>query len=257
MSAELQASRRDATLILTISNPGMGNAMHADMAAAAIETMSTAERDDSIKVVVVTGNDRAFSIGTDLTFLLERQVQNMEAHFNSLDNLQGWIDAIRDCPKPVIAAVEHSATGAGLALALGCDLLVAGTSASFAVSNTHAGLPPEGGVSWFIARMLPPQLAAEILLAGQPVGAMRLHALGVVNRVTPDGQALDAALSWADEIAQRPSDVCERIKGLLRDARISSLAEQFALEKQYLLERLSCGSSAESVQASLQNRQSQ
>lgn len=254
MSAELQASRRDATLILTLSNPGMGNALHADMSAAAIETMSTAERDNSIKVVVITGNDQAFSIGTDLA--LNRQTQDGERHIGSLDNFQGWIEAIRDCPKPVIAAVEQCAAGAGFSLALACDMLVAGASARFAMPHAQAGLLPEGGGSWSIARALPPQLAAEVLLGGQPISAERLQLLGVVNRVVPDGQALDAALSWADELAERPSDVCEHIKILLRDAQINSLAEQFRLEKQYLIERLSCSDSAESGQVFLRNRQS-
>lgn len=253
MSAELQASRRDATLILSLSNPGMGNALHADMSAAAIETMSTAERDSSIKVVVITGSDQAFSIGTDLA--LDRQIQDAERHFGSLDNFQGWIDAIRDCPKPVIAAVEHCAAGAGFSLALACDMLVAGKSARFAMPHAQAGLLPEGGGSWFIARALPPQLAAEVLLGGQPISAERLQLLGVVNRVVPDGQALDAALSWADELAGRPSDVCEHIKILLRDAQSNSLAEQIKLEKQYLIESLSRSDSAESGQVLLHNRQ--
>lgn len=255
MSAELQASRRDATLILTLSNPGMGNALHADMSAAAIETMSTAERDSSIKVVVVTGTDKAFSIGTDLAHLVDSHASDTERHLDTLSTLQGWIDAIRDCPKPVIAAVEHTAAGAGFSLALACDMIVAGTSARFAMSHVQAGLPPEGGGSWFIARALPRQLAAEILMEGQPIGAQRLHALGIVNRVVPDGQALDAALSWADEIARLPSDGCEQIKILLRDAQTNSLAEQFALERQHLVERLSRSDAADSVKAFLRNRQ--
>lgn len=257
MSAELQASRRDATLILTLSNPGMGNALHADMSAAAIETMSTAERDSSIKVVVVTGSGKAFSIGTDLALLAEGQTLDRERQLDTLSNLQGWIDAIRDCSKPVIAAVEHSAIGAGFSLSLACDMIVAGTSARFAMSHAQDGLPPEGGGSWFIARALPRQLAAEILMEGQPIGAQRLHALGLVNRVVPDGQALDAALSWADEIARLPSDTCERIKILLRDAQTRTLGEHFTLEKQHLIERSSRSDAADGVQAFLRKRQAE
>jgi len=91
--------------------------------------------------------------------------------------------------------VEGAAAGAGFSLALACDLIVAGNTAKFVMAYVKVGLTPDGGGSWFLARALPRQLATEIILEGKPVLASRLHDFGLVNRLVPDGTALDAALA--------------------------------------------------------------
>ncbi|HEY4540978.1 MAG TPA: enoyl-CoA hydratase-related protein, partial [Noviherbaspirillum sp.] len=130
MSAELKASRHDTTLILTLSNPDARNALHPDMYAAAIETLTTAERDDSLRAVVLTGAGGYFSAGANLRQLLETRNQSAVAQAAAVDQLHGWIEALRNCPKPVIAAVEGGAAGAGCALALACDFIICAESAS-------------------------------------------------------------------------------------------------------------------------------
>ena len=157
------------------------------MYAAAIETLTTAERDDSIRAVVLTGADNFFCAGGNLNRLLENRALEQSVQADAIDRLHGWIDALRACPKPVIAAVEGAAAGAGFSLALACDLIVAGASAKFVMAYVQVGLTPDGGGSWFLTRALPRQLASEILLEGKPVPAPRLQALGLVNRVVPDG----------------------------------------------------------------------
>lgn len=254
MSAELQASRSDDTLILTISNPGARNALHPDMYAAAVETLTTAERDDSIRAVVLTGADGCFCSGGNLNRLLENRTKDPEVQAQSIAQLNGWIEAIRDCPKPVIAAVEGVAAGAGFSLALACDLIVAGASARFVMAYVKVGLTPDGGGSWFITRALPRQLAAEILLGGQPQEARRLHELGVVNRLVPDGTALDAALAWADEFAAQSPNALERIKSLTHDAQRNSLAEHVETEKRHFVESLHHRDGLEGISAFLEKR---
>lgn len=235
MSAELQASRRDATLILTLSNPGTNNALHPDMYAAAIETLTTAERDDTVRAVVLTGAGGNFCSGEKLHRLTEERVRE---ETESLTQLHGWLEAIRDCPKPVIAAVEGMATDAGFALALACDLIVAAASAGFAMDRVKAGVVPSGGGTWFLMQALPQQLALEILLEGKPVPAARLQQAGVVNRVVADGTALNTALAWADTLAALPADALEGIKSLAHNARRNTLAEQVEAERRHLVESL-------------------
>ena len=235
MSAELQASRRDATLILTLSNPGANNALHPDIYAAAIETLSTAERDDSVRAVILTGAGQHFCSGESPHRMLEGRSRDIT---ESLDHLHGWIDAIRDCPKPVIAAVEGMASDAGFSLALACDLIVAGASATFAMAQVKAGLTPNGGGSWFLSQALPRQLAMEILMDGRPVPAARLHELGIINRLVADGAALDAGLAWADTLAALPADAIEGIKSLVQEAQHNTFAQQIASEKRHVIERL-------------------
>lgn len=254
MSAELQASRQDATLILTISNPGARNALHPDMYAAAIETLTTAERDDSIRAVVLTGADRFFCAGGNLNRLLENRSKDKSVQAESIDNLHGWIEAIRDCPKPVIAAVEDTAAGAGFSLALACDMIVAGASAKFVMAYVKVGLTPDGGGSWFLTQALPRQLAAEILLGGAPVSAERLHQLGVVNRLVADGSALDNALAWADELAALSPNAIERIKSLTSEAQRDTLAQHFEAEKRHFVESLHHRDAQEGISAFLEKR---
>jgi enoyl-CoA hydratase/carnithine racemase len=254
MSAELRASRRDATLILTLSNPGAKNALHPDMFAAAIETLSTAERDDSVRAVILTGADNFFCAGGNLHALLEHRAQDKSEQAEMIDRLHGWIEAIRDCPKPVIAAVEGAAAGAGFSLALACDMIVAGASAKFVMAYVTVGLTPDGGGSWFLAQALPRQLATEILLEGKAVLAPRLHQLGIVNRVVQDGSALDAALTWADELAELSPHAVERIKSLVRDAQENTLAQHFEVEKQNLVESLHHRDAQEGISAFLEKR---
>ena len=254
MSAELKASRRDATLILTLSDPGTGNALHPDMTAAAIETLSTAERDDDIRAVVLTGAGGDFCSGNPPSRWLDNRPRDGAHAAGILDLLQGWIDAIQACPKPVIAAVEGNAAGAGVALALACDLIVAGASARFALPGVTMGLPPEGGASWFVTQALPRHFAAELLLDGGAVGAERLHTLGVVNRLVADGNAVETALAWADKFAARSAEALELTKSLMHDAGTQALAQQIAAEKQHFIESLHSANTREALSAFLEQR---
>lgn len=254
MSAELKASRRDATLILTLSNPGARNALHPDMYAAAIETLTTAERDDSLRAVILTGADQYFCAGGNLRRLLESRNKPAVEQMQTADQLHGWIEAIRGCPKPVIAAIEGGTAGAGSSLALACDFIVAGESAKFVMDYVTVGLTPDGGGSWLLERALPRQLAGEVLMQGQPITAARLHSLGVVNRLTADGAALDTALAWADEWAELPANAVERIKTLLQEAPANSLGKQMQLEQQYFVESLHHRNAQEGITAFLEKR---
>ena len=254
MSAELLASRRDATLILTLSNPGAKNALHPDMYAAGIEALSTAERDHDIRAVVLTGADHFFCAGGNLNRLLENRAKERAVQADSIAQLHGWIEAIRDCPKPVIAAVDGAAAGAGFSLALACDLIVAGASAKFVMAYIKVGLTPDGGASWFLSQALPRQLATEILIEGKAVSSARLHEAGLVNRVVPDQQALSAALAWSDELAALSPHAMGNIKSLLREAPTNSLSQHFEAEKQSFVSSLHHRDGLEGISAILEKR---
>lgn len=254
MSAELLASRREATLILTLSNPGAKNALHPDMYAAGIEALSTAERDPEIRAVVITGADNFFCAGGNLNRLLQNRAQDRTVQADSIDQLHGWIEAIRDCPKPVIAAVDGAAAGAGFSLTLACDLIVAGASAKFVMAYVKVGLTPDGGASWFLSQALPRQLASEIFFEGKAVTATRLQQAGLVNRIVADGQALEAALDWSDELAAQSPHALEQIKSLLRNAPSNNLPAHFEAEKQSFVDSLHHRDGLEGISAFLEKR---
>lgn len=257
MFAELKAARSDATLIHTISNPGAKTALHPDMYAAVIESFANAERDDSVRVIVLTGADGFFCASGNLNRLLENRHRDMDVQAAAIDNLQGWIEAIRNCPKPVIAAVEGAAAGAGFSLALACDLVIAGMAAKFMMSYVKVGLTPDGGASWFLGQALPRQLAGEILLEGKAVLAARLQQLGLVNRIVTDGRVIDAALTWADELATLSPNSLNRIKMLIDAAPANSLAQQCELEKRHFIQSMQHRDSQEGITAFLEKRKPQ
>jgi enoyl-CoA hydratase/carnithine racemase len=254
MPAELLASRHEQTLVLTLSNPGAKNALHPDMYAAGVETLETAERDPDIRAIVLTGAGDVFCAGGNLHRLLENRAKERAVQAESIDRLHDWIAAIRDCSKPVIAAVEGPAAGAGFSLALACDLIVAAQSAKFVMAYAKVGLTPDGGGSWFLSQALPRQLATEILIEGQPVSAARLHQAGVVNRLSTDGGALAAAIAWSEQLAAISPHASMNIKALLRDAPSNTLQAHFEAEKQSFVDSLHHRDGLEGITAFLEKR---
>jgi enoyl-CoA hydratase/carnithine racemase len=257
MSAELLASRppqSESTLVLTLSNPGARNALHPDMYAAGIVALETAERDTSIRAVVLTGADDFFCAGGNLNRLIENRAKGPSVQAESIDQLAQWILALRTSTKPVIAAVAGAAAGAGFSLALACDLIVAAEDAKFVMSYARVGLTPDGGGSWFLGRSLPRQLATEILLDAKPVSAARLHALGVVNRLVKPGQVRDAAISWADELGRGSPNAFARIKTLVAAAGEQSLPDHLSAERDHFVASLHHRDGLEGITAFLEKR---
>lgn len=254
MPAELLASRHEHTLVLTLSNPGAKNALHPDMYAAGVEALETAERDPAVCCIVLTGAGDVFCAGGNLNRLLENRTKDRSVQANSIDQLHSWVAAIRDCSKPIIAAVEGPAAGAGFSLALACDLIVAAESAKFVMAYVKVGLTPDGGGSWFLSQALPRQLATEILLEGKVITSARLHQAGVVNRVVADGAALDEALKWSAHFATLSPNACASIKSLLHDAPANSLSTHFNAEKHCFVEALHHRDGLEGITAFLEKR---
>jgi enoyl-CoA hydratase/carnithine racemase len=257
MSAELLAARpaeSESTLVLTLSNPGARNALHPDMYAAGIEALASAERDASIRAIVLTGADRFFCAGGNLNRLLENRAKDPSVQAQSIDLLGEWITALRASSKPVIAAVEGAAAGAGFSLALACDLIVAADDAKFVMSYARVGLTPDGGGSWFLARALPRPLAAEILLEGKPVAAARLNDLGVVNRLAKPGAVRNAAIGWADELGRISPNALARIKSLVDAADAQPLADHLLAERDSFVAALHHRDAHEGITAFLEKR---
>jgi enoyl-CoA hydratase/carnithine racemase len=136
-------------------------------------------------------------------------------------------------------------------------MIVAGASAKFVMAYVKVGLTPDGGGSWSLAQALPRQLATEILIEGKPVGASRLHELGVVNRLVADGAALDTALAWADELAGLSPNAVERIKSLVQEAQGNSLIRHLEAEKHSFVESLHHRDAQEGITAFLEKRKPQ
>src|SRR6185437_427114 len=182
------------------------------------------------------------------------RAQDKSVQEEAIEQLHGWIEALRNCTKPVIAAVDGAAAGAGFSLALACDMIVAGSSAKFLMAYVKAGLTPDGGATWFLRQALPRQLATEILIEGKAIEAQRLFELGVVNRVVADNSALDAALAWADDLAELSPNAAAGIKSLIGEAETNSLSSQLLAEKRSFVNALHHPDAQEGISAFFDKR---
>lgn len=238
MTATLKASAQGQTLILTISNQGLRNALGPEIYAAAIEALNASESNPDIRSVVITGEGAHFCAGGNLNRLLGNRDQPREVQSASIDGLNSFIESIRTYPKPVIAAVEGAAAGAGFSLALACDLVVAARNAVFVMAYSNVGLSIDGGGTWQLVRKLPANLAMEWMLTGEKQSAQRLHDLGVVNRVVDAGEALQSALALACSLNARAPNVMSSIKELAQAAQTNDLHTQLDLERDHFVSNL-------------------
>lgn len=254
---EIKASNVGETAqikLLTLSNPTLRNALSPAMYAAGIETLNHADASRDVRAVIITGEGETFCAGGNLQRLRYNRTQPQDVQASSIDGLHAWIEAIRACRKPVIAAVEGAAAGAGFSLALACDMIVASREAIFVMAYSTVGLSPDGGGSWQLARALPRQLATELLLTGDKITAERLHALGVVNQLTDIGQALSTALQLAEKLAARAPNVLASMKELIADAPEQSLADHLTAERDFFVKNLHHANGGEGIAAFLDKR---
>ena len=257
MAGSLKSTSDGRTLILTLSNPEFRNALGPEIYAAGIEALNAAENNPEIRSVVITGEGSVFCAGGNLQRLQANRRESPDVQARSIDALHNWIDSIRTYPKPVIAAVEGAAAGAGFSLALACDFLVVADNAVFVMSYSTVGLSPDGGGSWSLARALPRALASELLMGGERIGAERLHSLGLVNRVTAAGGALSEALQLAARLNARAPNVLASIKELINDAPANTLNQQLDSERDHFVRNLHHANGGEGIEAFLQKRPAQ
>src|SRR5205085_6803561 len=238
MAADLKSASEGRTMVLTISNPEHRNALGPEIYAAGVEAVDAADSDPEVRRVVLTGAGSTFCAGGNLQRLLDNRARPPEVQARSIEGLHSWIEAIRTFPKPVIAAGEGAAAGAGFSLCLACDFIVAAQDAVFVMAYSNVALSPDGGATWHLSRMLPRQVASELLLSGERITAPRLHELGVVNRVTAPGAALPEALEIAERMNDRAPNALASIKELMNEAGEASLSRQLAAERDHFVRNL-------------------
>lgn len=231
-------------LLVTLSNPGRRNALAPMMYVSLREALDRAAAEDRIAAVVLTGADGYFCAGGDLNALATRAAVGRDVRRAAIEDLHATIRAIRACPRPVIAAVEGGAAGAGLSIALACDLLVAAENASFAAAYVRVGLVPDGGLTASLARSVPAGFAARMCLTGDPVGAVTLAGLGVVTDLVAPGEAVFRAADLAARLAQGPAAAQSTIKRLLATARDSDFDQQLDHEAEAMADALAAPEAA-------------
>jgi enoyl-CoA hydratase len=210
VSEEVLVVEADGVLEVTINRPDQRNAM----TKAASEAMSAAwdrlDADPALRCAILTGAGGTFCSGMDLKGFLKGELP--VAGERGFGALTSWTPK-----KPVIAAVDGFALAGGMELALACDLIVASRSAKFGVPEAKRGLVAAGGAAVHLPRLLPRPLAMEMVLTGDPIGAERAFALGLVNRLT-DGPAIEGARELASAVAGNGPLALIASKGIVRDS---------------------------------------
>jgi 2-(1,2-epoxy-1,2-dihydrophenyl)acetyl-CoA isomerase len=251
--AEVETSRDDAVLTITLNRPDVLNAfnqaLHEGLAAAL-----KAARDPEVRAVVVTGAGRGFCVGQDLT-------EFREAQGDIADRLRtGYhpnVLAVRALEKPVIAAVNGPAAGAGLSFAAACDIRIAAAAATFIPAFINIGLIPDSGGTFFIARLLGPARAFEWMTSGRRLTAAEAQAWGLVSEVVDGDGLAERAAQLAATLAAMPTRAIGMTKRLFDAAPTNTLGEQLELEAQLQSAATQSEDFREGVAAFLEKREPQ
>ena len=254
MPSELKTERRGSTLVLTLSEPGRRNTLSEQFFTAGVEALNVAESTPEVRAIVLQGEGSLFSAGGNIPGLAERRREDPSVQMQMLDRFNQFIEALRACPKPVIAAVEGAAAGGAWSIVLACDLVVAAEDARFIMSHGKLGLSPDGGGSWQLARLLPRPLALQLIWLAEPVTAQQLSVLGLVNKIAAPGQALDEACALAERLAALAPGAVASGKELVNEAGGQTLSDQLEMERDHFLQNLFGADGGEGLQAFLDKR---
>ena len=221
------------------------------------EAIKQAERDDAVRVVVLTGTGRAFSAGADVTELGQpgAGMRTPEDVGNVLrTEYMPMLVRLRTMPKPVIAAMNGPAAGIGASYALACDIRIATPEAYLLEAFINIGLAPDGGVSWLLPRLAGTGIAYEMFFTGKPLSATDAHRLGVINRLVPAERLEEEVREIANHLASQPRQALAGAKRAVVHALESSFEEALEFES-YLQEAQAASPEfAEGVQAFLARR---
>ena len=240
--------------ILTLNRPDKYNAFNRDMALsmqAALDECS----DPSIRAVLITGAGKAFCSGQDLAEAIDPNGPGMKKilgeHYNPI------VRKITSLEKPVVAAVNGVAAGAGANLALCCDITVAAESASFIQAFSKIGLVPDTGGSFFLPRLVGKQKATAWMMLGDKIGAREAEQHGMIYAVYPDADFSTAAMNLAEQLSKMPTQALARIKKQVQLSAIQTLEQQLQTEDDLQQEAAATLDFKEGVHAFLEKRNPQ
>src|SRR5580765_922148 len=248
---EVETSRDGAVLTITLNRPDVLNAFTAEMHRQLVGAFRDARGED-VRAVVITGAGRGFCVGQDLSEFGEA-ARDIAGRLRT--NYHPTIRAVRGLEKPVLAAVNGPAAGAGISFACACDLRLAAQSATFVPAFINIGLVPDMGGTFFVTRLLGPARAFEWMTSGRRLSAQEALDWGLVSEVVPDDRLAERAAEWARELAAMPTRGVGLSKRLFDNAPHAMLEEQLELEAQLQAVATRTEDFREGVDAFLQKRE--
>jgi 2-(1,2-epoxy-1,2-dihydrophenyl)acetyl-CoA isomerase len=249
LSDVIKYELHDAVAVITLHRPEAMNAFNTELRAAVVDAFSRAREDDSVRVVVFTGEGRCFSAGADLKAGIDRDVSEiLQSEYRPV------LEAIAEISKPVIGAIPGSAAGIGLSLALQCDLLIMADNAFLLSPFTTISLVPDGGLNWMLVRQLGYRRAFQLSVEAERIPAERCVELGLANKAVPAQELMAAALDWAETLAARAPLSLAATKKVMRFAADHDWSSAYDLEAELQGQLLGSEDNKEGIQAFFEKR---
>jgi 2-(1,2-epoxy-1,2-dihydrophenyl)acetyl-CoA isomerase len=241
---------------ITLNRPHTRNAVNDDMLDGLLSAFNQARDDIGVRAVILTGAGRGFCSGADLS-VFGNHLSAEDIHAYITERYQPIIRAITTLPKPVVAAINGVAAGAGASLALACDLRIMADDASLVQAFSSIGLVPDAGSTWFLVRMIGYGRAFELAAEAERVPAARCLELGLANQVVTPETLQIAARARAEKLAQRPTLALGLIKQALHRALEVDLMDAIDFEARLQGQTIQSHDHREGVSAFLEKRQPQ
>jgi len=255
---ELLCEITDRVAVITLNRPAARNALSDRLTPALRRMIKQCGDDPSVGAILITGAGTAFCAGGDVKGMgdgaprVEIPVDERVANLRTKQRtLTGALVAVR---KPTIAALPGSAAGAGMAIALACDIRIAAESAIMSTGYARIGLTGDYGIAWLLTRLTGTARARELMFLSERIDARRCEALGLVNRVVPDSELRDTALALARQLADGPSLAFSRIKDNLDHAMTSDLLASMDREAENMVAATRTADHKEAVRAFVEKR---
>ncbi|MEW6772904.1 MAG: enoyl-CoA hydratase-related protein [Bacteroidota bacterium] len=248
----LEVKNENQVSYIYLNRPDKFNSFNREMALSLQSALKQAEQDENCRCIVITGNGKAFSAGQDLAEAIDKNgpgiLNIVTQHYNPI------IQLIREIKKPIIAAVNGVAAGAGANIALCCDIVLASENAVFIQAFSKIGLIPDSGGTYFLPRLIGLQRASALMMTGDKISAQEALAIGLIYKVFNADVFWDEVKKFAENIAQMPTQALIATKLLLNQSFNNSLNEQLDLEAQYQNELSITYDYREGVNAFLEKR---
>ncbi len=248
----LDVSERIATL--TLNRPDKLNALSGEMMEELVPIMERLAEDKEVRCVVITGAGRGFCAGGDIAGMASGETLPNENPVARLRRLEETSRLLHEMPKPTIAMVNGPAAGAGLSIALACDIRIAGESARFGTAFIRIGFSGDFGGTWMLQRLVGPAKARELYFTGDLIDAREAERIGMVNRVVPDDQLASETRALAERMAKGPPIALARMKQNMNLGLVSDYSTLLDAEAEGMIMTATTEDNREAVKAFLEKR---
>ncbi len=253
MSNSIELKIENNVAYITLNRPEVFNSFNREMALQLQDALDDCEVNDEVRAIVLTGSGKAFCAGQDLKEIITPELNPgfkkiLEEHYNPI------ILRIRNIEKPIIAAVNGVAAGAGANIALACDVVIADENASFIQAFSKIGLIPDSAGTFFLPRLIGFQKASALAMLGDKVGAVEAERLGMIYKYVPFEEFQETINKLAIKMAQMPTKALGLIKKSFNQSLVNNLEQQLSVEAKYQIESAETEDFKEGVTAFIEKR---